>query len=129
MKLPRLSTLVLCSEQTENTKAFYEAIGFSFEWNQFDDSPGYCSTNLGRQGLLDLEIRSHEFCTRLSGGAEFTCGNAIALSFQIASLEKTIRALEHIGVTAKRGVPSGQARACMAHDPDGRAVRLVENTS
>ena len=134
MELPRLRVLTLYSNQIEATKKFYEAVGFSFEWHNFDwrildKSLGYYTSTSSFIGL-EIRPRGYDAPQSVHNTQDFVVGNAQKFAFRVASIETAIQALRDIGVPAQEHQPhSGQARNCLVRDPDGREVRLVEDTS
>jgi lactoylglutathione lyase len=121
MHEPTLSLIVFRCADLARSLAFYEAIGLCFKEEKHGAGPIHYSTHIG-SAVLELFPASGT-----GGPRDARSPGGIMVGLRVASLEETLRAIEHFGTQIKppaKTTPWG-ARAVIV-DPDGRTVELSE---
>lgn len=116
MESPKLSLLVLYTNNIEATRDFYAAIGLSFHDEQHGKGPRHYAATLA--GTV-FEIYPQQ-------GAELI-GN-LRLGFDVQSLDQTLTTIRRRNVTVlsePRDSPWG--RRAVVSDPNGNRVELTQH--
>ena len=111
--------LTLYSRKTEQTKAFYAAVGVDLLEERHGNGPLHMAAELG---ILALEV----FDAAESGLGEF----GTVLGLPVVDLDAVCERLEALGVPVIRGIGlAGGYRRAVYRDPDGRAVYIYHSPS
>jgi len=117
MTAPKLNLLILKSPDIEALRAFYELLGCVFESEQHGDGPSHYSAALG--GVL-LELYP------LAEGTA-PVDTSTRIGFSVEGVDDAVTRLVEGGVELVKPVAQTEwGLKAIVHDPDGRAVELLE---
>lgn len=111
-----LNLVVLCSQDVERSKSFYEALGLQFLKERHGSGPEHYACELGKTVIEIYPLTAEKAvapCTRLG----FTVSSIEEVAARLAKLDQRL-------ISGPRESPWG-SRA-VVQDPDGHRVELIE---
>lgn len=118
-----VSMIVLRSAYPGRAVGFYQALGFVFlELQNCEQEPPYWASH---ELPVGLEIRQSD----AGQPPEKRQPGATLLEFTVPDLDQAVRELSLIGVKHMSPIQANdECRFVITRDPDGRTVRLIENS-
>lgn len=117
--MAELCSIVLFSNQSDRTVAFYRSVGVAFEEEEHGDGLVHSAADVG-------DVHMAVFPTHDGPAAPgWRAGGSTFVGFYVDSLDQTVAALRRLGFTilADHQVREWGCRA-VVEDPDGRAVEI-----